>query len=267
MVRRASVAACLTAALVLAFGAALPTAAPDPAGPASRLPRRQGRLQLPWRHLDGERGWLERPSPDRQPRSRGVSAVLARRAVDRVLVEPLRQQRRLRHPVAGGAPRRLTYHTGSDDVVGWTRDSAQVIFRAASGRGRLSVRRHALPDRREGRPGAVAESRLGLLGQLLTGRQVARLQPPSGHLVPAPLSRQLRRRPLDRRRRREELHEAARRRAVQPLLADVGRRRLDLLRRRSAAEREGRAARAASRCGRASTTSTRFRSRADSRRR
>ena len=38
---------------------------------------------------------------------------------------------------------------------------------------------------------------MGLLGKLFTGRQVARLQPPSGHLVPAPLSGQLRRRSLD----------------------------------------------------------------------
>ena len=58
---------------------------------------------------------------------------------------------------------------------------------------------------------------------------------------------------------------AAGRRAVQPLLADVGRRRHDLLRRRSAAEREGRRSRAASRCARASTTSTRFRRAAASR--
>src|SRR5436190_19027870 len=36
---------------------------------------------------------------------------------------------------AGGAPRRLTWHTGSDDVVGWTRDSNSVIFRAARGDG------------------------------------------------------------------------------------------------------------------------------------
>jgi tricorn protease len=35
----------------------------------------------------------------------------------------------------GGAPKRLTYHTGNDDVVGWTRDSARVIFRAARGDG------------------------------------------------------------------------------------------------------------------------------------
>jgi tricorn protease len=25
-------------------------------------------------------------------------------------------------PVVGGTPKRLTYHTGADDVVGWTRD-------------------------------------------------------------------------------------------------------------------------------------------------
>ena len=36
---------------------------------------------------------------------------------------------------AGGTPKRLTYHTGSDEVVGWTRDSQHVIFRAARGDG------------------------------------------------------------------------------------------------------------------------------------
>ena len=35
----------------------------------------------------------------------------------------------------GGTPKRLTYHTGADDVVGWTRDSEQVIFRASRGDG------------------------------------------------------------------------------------------------------------------------------------
>jgi tricorn protease len=38
-------------------------------------------------------------------------------------------------PVQGGVPRRLTYHSGTDDVVGWTRDSTQVIFRTARGVG------------------------------------------------------------------------------------------------------------------------------------
>src|SRR5947208_5120040 len=35
----------------------------------------------------------------------------------------------------GGAPRRLTFHTGNDEVVGWTRDSQNVLFRAAPGDG------------------------------------------------------------------------------------------------------------------------------------
>jgi tricorn protease len=38
-------------------------------------------------------------------------------------------------PAAGGAPKRLTFHTGNDEVVGWTRDSQHVIFRAARGDG------------------------------------------------------------------------------------------------------------------------------------
>src|SRR5206468_2981839 len=38
-------------------------------------------------------------------------------------------------PVTGGPPRRLTFHTGNDEVVGWTRDSQHVIFRATRGDG------------------------------------------------------------------------------------------------------------------------------------
>jgi tricorn protease len=38
-------------------------------------------------------------------------------------------------PVQGGVARRLTFHSGTDDVVSWTRDSKQVIFRAARGLG------------------------------------------------------------------------------------------------------------------------------------
>jgi tricorn protease len=38
-------------------------------------------------------------------------------------------------PASGGTPVRLTYHTGTDDVVGWTRDSQQVLFRSARGDG------------------------------------------------------------------------------------------------------------------------------------
>ena len=38
-------------------------------------------------------------------------------------------------PATGGTPRRLTYYTGSDEVVGWTRDSQNVIFRSSHGDG------------------------------------------------------------------------------------------------------------------------------------
>jgi len=38
-------------------------------------------------------------------------------------------------PAAGGTPKRLTFHTGNDETVGWTRDSQSVIFRAARGDG------------------------------------------------------------------------------------------------------------------------------------
>src|SRR5215469_13529284 len=34
-------------------------------------------------------------------------------------------------PAVGGTPRRLTYHPGSDEVVGWTTDGRQVLFRSA----------------------------------------------------------------------------------------------------------------------------------------
>jgi tricorn protease len=36
---------------------------------------------------------------------------------------------------SGGAPKRLTFHTGNDEVVGWTRDSQQIVFRASRGDG------------------------------------------------------------------------------------------------------------------------------------
>jgi len=38
-------------------------------------------------------------------------------------------------PAAGGLPTRLTFHSGNDEVVGWTRDSRQILFRATRGDG------------------------------------------------------------------------------------------------------------------------------------
>jgi len=38
-------------------------------------------------------------------------------------------------PATGGLPRRLTFHTGNDEVVDWTRDSQRIVFRDAHGDG------------------------------------------------------------------------------------------------------------------------------------
>src|SRR5262244_3026621 len=38
-------------------------------------------------------------------------------------------------PATGGTPKRLTFHSGNDDVVSWSRDSQRVVFRAARGDG------------------------------------------------------------------------------------------------------------------------------------
>ncbi len=102
---------------------------------------------------------------------------------------------------------------------------------------RVSDGRDAVSDFGERRTGTAAAGRLGLLGELLAGWQVAGVQPPSVHLVAQALSRQLRRGHLDRRSRRQDVPAAAGRSALQPLLADVGRGQLHLLRRRPAAER------------------------------
>ena len=38
-------------------------------------------------------------------------------------------------PTVGGIPKRLTWHSGNDDVVGWTRDGQKVLIRSARGDG------------------------------------------------------------------------------------------------------------------------------------
>ncbi len=64
--------------------------------PASRLSRGPHRVQLHGRHLDRERRRIASDAPHRQHGARDVSALFAGRPLDRVLVEPLRQQRCLR---------------------------------------------------------------------------------------------------------------------------------------------------------------------------
>src|SRR5512140_2140095 len=38
-------------------------------------------------------------------------------------------------PATGGTPKHLTFHSGNDEVVGWSRDGQQVMFRASHGDG------------------------------------------------------------------------------------------------------------------------------------
>ncbi len=90
----------------------------------------------------GERGRLERRAPHRQPRARDVSAVLARRTLDRVLVEPLRQQRRLRRP-------RGRRRAAAADVPHGQRRSRRLDARLAAGHLPRGAWRRRVPERRD----------------------------------------------------------------------------------------------------------------------
>jgi tricorn protease len=131
MARRASLAAFVTALLLLAFGRASFTSAPI------RLARHPdyhaGKIAFSYlgdiwtanedgtapQRLTDHRGHEMYPrfSPD----GRWIAFSSNRYGNNDVFVVA----------VTGGAPRRLTFHTGNDEVVGWTRDSQQVLFRAA----------------------------------------------------------------------------------------------------------------------------------------
>ena len=101
-------------------------------------------------------------------------------------------------PAEGGAAKQLTFHSGNDEVVGLEpRRQERGVPRVARTR-RVSERRDAAHDFDRRRTGTAAADRLGLVGQLLARRQVARLQPPSVDVVAPALSRQLRRRSVDR---------------------------------------------------------------------
>ena len=151
----------------------------DQARAATRLSRRPHRLQLPRRHLDRERDRRQSRSPHRPSRPRHVSALLARRQVDRVLVQPLRQQRRLRRP-------RRRRRAPAADVPRRRRRRRRLDARLDERADPRSARRRRVPQCRDAvggagrrRTRAAAAGRLGLLRQLLARRQVARVQPPS----------------------------------------------------------------------------------------
>ena len=231
MQRKACLAAFLTFLVVVTLGLTGAPTGPIRLARHPDLSRRADCLQLSRRHLGRQRGRHERPADHRQLGARGVSALLAGRPLDRVLVEPLRQLRRVRRPHHGrdAAPADLPYrHRRRRRMdAGF---AAGDLPRGARRR-RVPERRRPLSNRRRRRTGEAAAGRLGLLRRLFAGRQIARLQPPPFVLVAEALPRQLRRRSLDSEHRRQDLHEAAGRRTIQPLLADVGSRRRDLFRR------------------------------------
>ena len=87
-----------------------------------------------------------RAAPHRQRRARGLSALLAGRPVDRLLVEPLRQQRRVRRP---GRRR----HAEAPDVSHRQRRSGRLDARFAAGHLPRRARRRRVPERRDALPG------------------------------------------------------------------------------------------------------------------
>ncbi len=135
MFRRASVGVCFIAFLALGFGVVVPTAAPV------RLARHpdyhSGRVVFSYlgdiwiANEDGSNvvrltdNLAREVYPRFSPDGRSIAFSSNRYGNNDVFVMS----------ATGGAPRRLTYHTGGDDVVGWTRDSEGVIFRAARGDG------------------------------------------------------------------------------------------------------------------------------------
>jgi tricorn protease len=135
MVRRALVAVCLTAVFAVAFGAAFPTAAPVR---LARHPDYHGG-KVVFSYLGDI--WMANEDGSNVHR---LTDNLAREVYPRfspdgrsIAFSSNRYGNNDIYVIAstGGAPRRLTYHTGGDDVVGWTRDSEHVIFRAARGEG------------------------------------------------------------------------------------------------------------------------------------
>jgi tricorn protease len=140
-------------------------------------------------------------------------------------------------PAVGGTPRRLTFHTGNDEVVGWTRDSQQVVFRAAHGDG-------AFPN-------------VATLYEIPVGGGQEQPLPVDwgywGNFSPDGKSLVFNRHPAVWTRQHyrgsyaadlwvadltaKNVYEAPAGRTLQPVLADVGSRRFDLLRCRSAAKR------------------------------
>src|SRR3989454_2610597 len=131
MIRRASLAALVTALLVLAFGAVPRTSAPIKL--ARHPDYHAGKIAFSYlgdiwvANEDGSN--VQRITDNRarevyprfSPDGRWIAFSSNRYGNNDVFIVP----------ATGGTPRRLTFHTGNDEVVSWTRDSQNVIFRAA----------------------------------------------------------------------------------------------------------------------------------------
>ena len=241
---RTTFGAAILAIAALAFSAATARRRAGAAGPASRLSRRQDRLQLPRRHLDRERGRHEPCTaltdniarevyPRFSPDGKWIAFSSNRYGNYDVFVDP----RRRRRAQAADVPHR---QRRSRRLVARLAARASSAPRAATARSRAS---RPLSDARRA---AAWRSRCRS-----TGATGAATRPTasrsSSTAIPSTWSRKHYRgsyaadlwvADLER----QDLHQAPRRRAVQPLLADVGRRQLDLLRRRSAAQRQERQA-------------------------
>ena len=137
----------------------------------------------------------------------------------------------------GGTPRRLTYHTGNDEVVGWSPDSQEIDLPVVARGRRVPGGSNAIPGFGHRRPGAPLPVDWGYWGsyspdgkRLLFNRHpasgpasttAAAMPPTSGSTI-------WRRRPTG----------SCSATTLQPLLADVGAERRDLLCGRPAAQRQ-----------------------------
>ena len=150
-------------------------------------------------------------SRDRSHGARHLSALLAGRPLDRVLVESLRQQRRVRDSrrrrrrEAAHVPQRQRRCGGLD------RATARAWCSAPPRPWRVPERRHTARSRSTGDRNNPLPTDWGYSGSFSPDGKSLVFNRHPVDLVAPPLSRQLRRRLLDHQPRRQELYAAARR--------------------------------------------------------
>ena len=196
MVRRASIAAFLTGLFVLVLVAPVPTASPirlarHPDYHAGRSPsatsatsgsRTKTAPAAQRLTVNTAREVYPRFSPD----GRSIAFSSNRYGNNDVFVVA----------ATGGTPRQLTFHTGNDDVVGWSRDSQHVLFRAAHGDGAFPTSRRSIRSPRRAarrsrcrwtgatraasRPTASRSSSIGIRRRGRAGITAAATPPTSG---------------------------------------------------------------------------------------